>query len=135
SALTDPDILAAGTQGLEATRKLDIEQWMHRLELNAVIFPSMADIGPADADVSLSSADAAWRNGVWVANGHLRPRHLGMPTVTVPMGTMQDTGIPVGLTFAGNAYEDTNLLTMAYAFESLNTWRRAPSRTSTTVQL
>src|SRR5699024_6775477 len=109
SALTDPDILAAGTQGLEATRKLDIEQWMHRLELDAVIFPAMADIGPADADVSLSSADAAWRNGVWVANGNLVPRHLGMPTVTVPMGTMQDTGIPVGLTFAGNAYEDTNL--------------------------
>lgn len=134
-ALTDPDILAAGTQGLEVTREIDIGQWMDRLGLDAVIFPAMADVGPADADVSPSSADAAWANGVWVANGNLAPRHLGIPTVTVPMGTMQDTGIPVGLTFAGNAYEDTNLLAMAYAFESLDTWRSTPSRTTTVVQL
>jgi hypothetical protein len=40
----------------------------------------------------VSSADLGWRNGVWVANGNLAIRHLGIPTVTVPMGTMDDTG-------------------------------------------
>ena len=30
----------------------------------------------------------------------------GVPTVTVPMGTMADIGMPVGLTFAGRAWDD-----------------------------
>ena len=55
-----------------------------------------------------ASADLAWRNGVWVANGNLAIRHLGIPTVTVPMGTMADIHMPVGLTFAGRAYCDTD---------------------------
>lgn len=128
--LTDPELLATGVHGLEQTRQVDLEQWMDGLRLDAVIFPAMADVGPADADVSEVSAEAAWRNGVWVANGNLVPRHLGIPTVTVPMGTMDDTGIPVGLTFAGRAYDDTKLLTTALAFESITQWRTAPSRTS-----
>ena len=36
------------------------------------------------------SADIAWSNGVWVANGNLAIRHLGVTTVTVPMGVMAD---------------------------------------------
>ncbi|GAA2031470.1 amidase [Yaniella flava] len=129
-ALTDPTVLAAGVHGLEQTRQVDLEQWMDELQLDAVIFPAMADVGPADADVSEVSAEAAWRNGVWVANGNLVPRHLGIPTVTVPMGTMDDAGMPVGLTFAGRAYDDTKLLTAAHAFESVTQWRTAPSRTT-----
>lgn len=128
--LTDPEVLAAGLTGLEQTRRIDFERWMDELELDAVIFPAMADVGPADSDTKPSSADVAWRNGVWVANGNLVPRHLGIPTVTVPMGTMHDTGIPVGLTIAGRAYDDNNLLTVAYALESLTQQRTAPARTS-----
>ena len=60
--------------------------------------------------IQTDSADIAWRNGVWVANGNLAIRHLGIPTVTVPMGTMADIHMPVGLTFAGRAYSDTALL-------------------------
>ena len=77
-------------------------------------------------DVNEASADLGWRNGVWVANGNLVPRHLGIPTVTVPMGTMADIGMPVGLTFAGRAYDDTALLTLAAAFEA--TGSAAPLR-------
>ena len=44
-------------------------------------------------------------------------RHLGIPTVTVPMGTMADIGMPVGLTFAGKAYDDARLLRLAGDFE------------------
>ena len=56
------------------------------LGLDAVVFPAVADVGPADMDVNEASADLGWRNGVWVANGNLAIRHLGIPTVTVPMG-------------------------------------------------
>jgi amidase len=118
-----------GLRGLERTRKVDFEEWMHRRGLDAVIFPTVADVGPADMDVNPASADLGWSNGVWVANGNLVPRHLGIPTVTVPMGTMADIGMPGGLTFAGRAYDDTALLTYAAAFEATGERRTPPPRT------
>lgn len=121
--------LAEGFAGLEATRKVDLEDWMDSLGLEAVIFPAVADIGPADADVNPASADLAWRNGTWVANGNLAIRHLGVPTVTVPMGVMADTGMPAGLTFAGRGWDDVALLSLAAAFEALGRFRAAPPRT------
>ena len=112
---TDIPHRAEGLRGLEEPRRRDLEDCMDRLGLDAVVFPAVADVGPADMDVNTASADLGWRNGVWVANGNLVPRHLGIPTVTVPMGTMADIGMPVGLTFAGRAYDDTALLTLAAA--------------------
>ncbi|MBD7996427.1 amidase [Arthrobacter sp. Sa2CUA1] len=117
-SFTEIPHLAEGLRGLEETRRIDLEEWMDGLGLDAVVFPAMADVGPADADVNPESADLAWRNGVWVANGNLVPRHLGIPTVTVPMGTMADTGMPVGLTFAGRGWDDNALLRLAAAFEA-----------------
>ena len=121
--------LPDGLRGLEQTRKIDLEEWMDDLGLDAVLFPTVADVGPADADVNPASADIAWSNGVWVANGNLAIRHLGVPTVTVPMGVMADIGMPVGLTFAGRAYDDSALLSIASAFEALGSKRQIPPRT------
>jgi amidase len=121
--------LPDGLRGLEKTRKLDLEDWMDTLKLDAVLFPTVADVGPADADVNPQSADIAWSNGVWVANGNLAIRHLGVPTVTVPMGVMADIGMPAGLTFAGRAYDDSTLLRLASAFESTGSKRLVPPRT------
>ena len=122
--------LEAGLRGLEQTRRIDLEEWMDELGLDTVVFPAVADVGPADADVNPRSADRAWANGVWVANGNLVPRHLGIPTVTVPMGLMGDIGMPVGLTFAGRSYDDNRLLTQASAFESIRPRRIPPPRTT-----
>lgn len=122
--------LAEGLRGLEETRRRDLEDWMDALGLDAVVFPAVADVGPADADTNPVSAELAWRNGVWVANGNLAIRHLGIPTVTVPMGIMADIGMPAGLTFAGRAWSDTVLLAMAAAFERTGPYRMAPPRTS-----
>lgn len=121
--------LPDGLRGLEKTRKLDLEDWMDQLGLDAVIFPTVADVAPADADVNPTSADIAWSNGIWVANGNLAIRHLGVPTVTVPMGVMTDISMPVGLTFAGRAYDDSNLLRLASAYESTGSKRVVPPRT------
>ncbi|MEG5262923.1 amidase [Pseudomonas sp. JDS28PS106] len=121
--------LPDGLRGLEKTRKIDLEDWMDGLGLDAVLFPTVADVAPANADVDPQAADIAWSNGVWVANGNLAIRHLGVPTVTVPMGVMADIGMPVGLTFAGRAYDDSNLLRLGAAFEALGSKRVVPPRT------
>lgn len=123
------ETLADGLRGLEHTRRIDLEDWMQQLGLDAVLFPTVADVAPADADVNPVSADIAWSNGVWVANGNLAIRHLGVPTVTVPMGVMADIGMPVGLTFAGRAYDDSALLSFASAFEAIGSQRMVPPRT------
>ena len=121
--------LADGLRGLEQTRRIDLEEWMDAAGLDAVAFPAVADVAPADMDQNPASADAGWRNGVWIANGNLAIRHLGIPTVTVPMGLMADTRMPVGLTFAGRAFSDTALLQLAAAFEAQHPCRVAPPRT------
>ncbi|MDH6229796.1 amidase [Mesorhizobium soli] len=121
--------LERGLKGLEETRRIDFENWLDAEGLDAVVFPAAADVGPADADVNEASARFAWRNGTRVSNGNLVPRHLGIPTVTVPMGTMADIGMPVGLTFAGKAYDDTLLLRLAGDFERSGSRRTHPPRT------
>jgi amidase len=121
--------LPALLRGLEETRRVDLEDWMDALGLAAVVFPTAADVAPHDADRNPASNDIAWRNGVRYSNGNLAIRHLGIPTVTVPMGLMADTRMPVGLTFAGRAYDDNRLLAMAHAFESSGDRRPVPPRT------
>jgi len=127
--LAEIPLIREGLEGLEQTRKVDFEDWLAQQGLDAIVFPAVADVGPADSDVNPASADLAWRNGTWVANGNLVPRHLGIPTVTVPMGLMDDIRMPVGLTFAGPAYSDSELMRMAYAYETGTRLRTAPPRT------
>ncbi|MDX8526395.1 amidase [Mesorhizobium sp. MSK_1335] len=127
--LADIPTMERGLKGLEATRRVDFEDWLDANRLDAVVLPAVADVGPADADVNEASAVLAWRNGTWVANGNLVWRHLGIPTVTVPMGTMADIGMPVGLTFAGKAYDDAALLTIAGDYERATQRRTLPPRT------
>lgn len=128
-ALTGIPELEDGLRGLERTRRVDLEEWMDASGLDAVAFPAVADVGPADMDVNPASADLGWRNGVWIANGNLAMRHLGIPSVTVPMGLMADISMPVGLTFAGRAYSDARLLAIGSAFEAIAPRRVAPPRT------
>ncbi|MDX8443428.1 amidase [Mesorhizobium australafricanum] len=127
--LADVPTIEAGLKGLEATRRVDFEDWLDANRLDAVVLPAVADVGPADADINEASAALAWRNGTWVANGNLVWRHLGIPTVTVPMGTMADIGMPVGLTFAGRAYDDAALLAIAGDYERTTQRRTVPPRT------
>lgn len=127
--LEDIPTIAEGLRGLEEARRIDLEQWMNENRFDAIVFPAVADVGPADMDVNPASAAIGWRNGTWVANGNVVIRHLGIPTVTVPMGNMSDIGMPVGLTFAGCGYDDTNLLSFATAFDRAHKGRIAPPRT------
>jgi amidase len=113
-------------RGLERARRQDFEEWMAASGLDLVVFPAAGDVGRVDLFERPESLEAASRNGVVYSNGNRVIRHLGIPTVTVPMGFMADIQMPVGLTFAGAAYSDDALLDHASAYERA-TRRRQPA--------
>lgn len=114
---------------LEAQRKRDLEDWMDDLRLDCVVFPSQGDVGLADLEFDLESAQQSLQNGIKYSNGNRAIRHLGVPTVSVPMGVLSGRQMPVNLTFAGKAYDDGKLLAYAYAFERGTKARTAPPLT------
>lgn len=128
--LPDPAALPGFPEGLKALEKLRkelFENWLAEHRLDGVVFPANADVGSADADTNPESADRAWENGVFFSNGNYALRHLGIPSITVAMGLMEDIGMPVGLTFAGPAYSDNAIMGWGWAFEHAGTLRPVPS--------
>ncbi|KAJ5458427.1 hypothetical protein N7475_009815 [Penicillium sp. IBT 31633x] len=128
ASIFDVPGIQQGIQALEHARKETLEDWMDGLELDAVVFPANGDVGGANADWDELASHFAWSNGVRYSNGNRPIRHLGVPTVSVPMGTMEDTGIPVNLTIAGKAYDDNSLLKYGFAFEKAMKGRVQPPR-------
>ena len=120
-----PDF-ARGLRALIALREELVERWLTEHGFDGIVFPANADVGPATADRDPAAADLAWTNGTQFSHGNYALRHVGIPTVTVPMGTMHDIGMPVGITFAGAAYSDPDLLGYAAAFEAGGPALRTP---------
>ncbi|KAL2674329.1 hypothetical protein Neosp_012780 [[Neocosmospora] mangrovei] len=119
------DGMEEAIKALEGMRKVLLEDWLKGLGCDCVAFPAAGDVGPANADSSFEGSDLAWRNGTYYSNGNRAMRHLGIPSVSVPMGLMSDKKVPVNLTFAGRAYDDVKLLQWANAYE-VKTHHRVP---------
>ena len=118
--------LEDAVKALEAQRKRDLEDWMTAQNLDVLAFPAQGDVGLADLEFDMESARHSLRNGIRYSNGNRAMRHLGVPTVSVPMGVLEGKGMPVNITFAGRAYEDLKLLEYAYAFEQATRRRISP---------
>jgi Asp-tRNA(Asn)/Glu-tRNA(Gln) amidotransferase A subunit family amidase len=125
----DTENLGEAVKALEAMRKQLLEAYLDKHSCDCFAFPSQGDAAAADSDVNPESAAHAIKNGVWYSNGNRAFRHLGIPSVTVPMGVNKDNDMPVGLTFAGRAYDDVNLLRWANAFEKKTQLRNEPALT------
>jgi len=121
--------MAEALPALEAQRKRDLEDWMDRHGYDLVVFPAQGDVGRADVETNAESAEYALRNGVKYSNGNRAIRHMGVPTVSVAMGIMEEKGMPVDLTFAGKAGSDVELLNFAWAFEQKSKSRVPPPLT------
>ena len=111
---------------LEAQRKRDLENWMDERQIDVVVFPANGDVGRADLEYNEESARHALQNGVKYSNGNRALRHMGVPTVSVTMGLMATSKMPLNLTFAGKHAQDSELLKYAYAFESATKHRSRP---------
>lgn len=129
TSLLDLPGMSQALPALEAQRKRDLEDWMDTKKLDLVVFPANGDVGRADLEEDEESARLALRNGVKYSNGNRALRHLGVPTISVSMGIMEDTKMPVNLTFVGKAYDDRKLLEYAYAFEQRSKRRVEPPLT------
>ena len=55
----------------------------------------------------------------------------GYPHITVPMGTVHD--LPVGLSFIAGAYQEGEIIKLAYAFEQATKKRKAPKFIKTSI--
>ncbi|KAL6815199.1 amidase signature domain-containing protein [Trichoderma sp. SZMC 28013] len=126
SGLIDLPGCEPALKALEAMRERDLEEWMAENKYDVVVFPTNGDVALADSDENHESMLDALRDGVKYANGGRSLKHLGVPCITVPMGTLAEEKMPVGLTFCGAAYQDSNLLRYAFAYEAISRRRESP---------
>ncbi|RFU80691.1 glu asp-trna amidotransferase subunit a [Trichoderma arundinaceum] len=125
--LTDLPGCEQALMALEEMRKKDLEMWMDKYEYDLIAFPTNGDVALANADENYESMLHALRDGVKYANGGRALKHLGVPCITVPMGTLEKEKMPVGISFCGKAYDDSNLLSYAFAYEHFSKRRGSPS--------
>jgi amidase len=102
------NLLYARTRGLDAA--------MRKHKLEAIVVPSG---GPAWM-IDLVNGDAI----NWDMESTSPPAVAGYPHITVPAGYV--SGLPVGLSFIGKAWQEPTLLQYAYAFEQATQLRRMP---------
>ncbi|WP_243854771.1 amidase [Canibacter zhoujuaniae] len=122
--LADPRERTDFADGLRALVKLReelFESWLAANGYDGIVFPANADIGAEDSEREQAANDHTWLNGVLFSNGNYALRHFGIPSVTVSMGAMSDTGVPIGVTLAGRAYDDIALLQYATLLDGYGT--------------
>ncbi len=126
--------LREAVEGWDRTREEDFDAWLEANDLDLLAFPSVADIGKANADVNVASNTAAHAYGVGrSATDHVM-RIFGLPSVSVPMGLLSDIAMPMNVTFAGVPYTDNELLSIAYDYEQATQHRVPAPRTPALTQ-
>jgi len=111
--LTDEAYLAA----LETSKRIarsGIDTIMDEKELDALIAPTNGPARPID----LINGDASGIGSSSLA------AVSGYPSITVPAGFI--SGMPVGLSFMGKAWNEKQLIEIAYAFEQTTKIRKPP---------
>jgi len=121
--------LKEALEALEHIRNPGFEEWMTAHGYDFIAFPAAGDVARADADVDDDSARHAWTDGVKYSHGNRALRHLGIPSVTVPMGMLEDSKMPMGLTFLSRAYDDLSLVQAGHAYEGASARRIPPPLT------
>jgi amidase len=120
--LTDEAYLKALATNHRLSRDEGIDKVMETYNLDALIAPSSAPAWSIDPIV-----------GEYVQGGSTTPAALaGYPIITLPIGQVH--GLPVGLSFMGQAYSEPVLLSLAYALEELIP-RRSPPQFLRTVPI
>lgn len=116
-ALRSPKYLKALEKNRRLARAEGIDALLKKHRLNAFVLPSG---GPAWM-IDLVNGDGG-RN--WDMDSTSYAAVAGYPHITVPAGSI--FGLPVGVSFFARAWQEPELIRLAYAFEQLTRARRAP---------
>lgn len=115
-SLADKKYRDALAKNLRLTRKEGIDTVMRKHKLDALIVPTG---GPAWL------IDLVNGNSInWDMESTSPAAVAGYPHITVPAGYI--FGLPVGLSFFGQAWQEPDLIKFAYAFEQATQYRRQP---------
>jgi amidase len=93
-----------------------IDDLMNEHNLNCIIGPATGAAWCTD----LVNGDAF--SGYGMSSG---PAMAGYPSITLPLGYVH--GLPVGLLFLAQAFQEAELLAIAYAYEQISKNRRPPA--------
>jgi amidase len=102
------------TKNRRLAREQGIDATMKKHKLDALIAPSRIPAWLTD----LINGDRSSGSCTTL------PAVAGYPHITVPAGYVH--GLPVGISFFGAAWSEPKLISLAYAFEQLTKFRRAP---------
>ena len=112
--LTTPAYRQALTTCQTRARAQGIDAVFARLKLDAIIAPTGSPAWPTDVI-----------NGDHFLGASSTPAAVaGYPSITVPAGDVH--GLPVGLSFIGQAWSEAKLIALAYAFEQATHHRQPP---------
>jgi amidase len=115
-SLSDKKYRDALAKNLRLTRKEGIDAVMKKYKLNALIVPTG---GPAWLS-DLVDGDS----NNWDMESTSPAAVAGYPHITVPAGYI--FGLPVGISFFAQAWQEPDLIKFAYAFEQATQFRRQP---------
>lgn len=113
-ALSDPEYLEALAANHRLSRDEGIDQVMQQHSLDALVAPSGGPAWPID----LVTGDH------FLAGSSTAAAVSGYPSITVPAGRI--FGLPVGISFVASAWQEPQLIRLAYAFEQATRHRVAP---------
>ena len=112
--LSEPAYQEALAANHRLSREQGIDAVISQYQLDALVAPTTSPAWPTD-----------YVNGDTGHGSSSSPAAMaGYPLITVPAGFV--SGLPVGLTFMGQAYSEPTLIKLAYAFEQLTNTRRRP---------
>lgn len=112
--LTDAAYTSALKKNHDLSRREGIDETIATDNLDAIIAPTLAPAWPTDLV-----------NGDHYIGGYSQPSAVsGYPHITLPLGFVH--GLPVGISFFGEAWSEPKLLGIAYAFEQATRARQAP---------
>jgi amidase len=124
--LHDPVYLAARNEGFAAL-KAGIDAIFAKYQLDAIVYPTSNRPAP----LIKASGEPSGSAGAGAGGGEsasIFADMAGLPDLIVPAG-MTNGGLPVTISFLGQAYSEPHLLSYGYDFEQATRARRLPKNT------
>jgi amidase len=119
--LTSKEYVEALAKNQRLSRTEGIDAVMSKNKLDVMVAPTGGPAWPTDL-----------LNGDHFTGGYSSPSAVaGYPHITVPAGYIH--GLPVGISFFGQAYSEPVLIKLAFAFEQATRFRRPPQFLPTAV--